>query len=460
VSTLAADAGMRTIGYGPDGRLRVEDVAAEELAERFGTPCYVVSEAQLRLNYRRLYTAFASRYPEVRIGYGVKAHNSTAVLMVLAQEGCGAECFGIGEMTVCERAGVTGDRVWVNGSDKRDGELRQSVRSGYTINVDNPEELVRLRAVAERERLVAKINLRVKLPLQGLGDVRMQDYRYVPPEVRLTAWARDHKFGMTGEEALACCRLALESPALDLRGLHHHLKGQTSSAAYFGESTRELIEIAAALRAETGWTPREVDLGGGFSYGRPEGYGPAARDTEVPSLDEYASVVTGALKDACAAAGMPLPDMVLEPGRWLVASASLLLTTVGTVKRQGRRAWVHVDSSINHLIRVYTGNWYYHIVPVTEARDGETEVVDVVGPLCDAADVLGRDRRLPPLARGDVLAVLDVGAYAESAASSFNTQPRPLSAMVRGAGAAVMTERESLDGMLSRQRVPDWLAAG
>lgn len=458
MSTLAADPATRTIGYGLDGRLMVEGVAAAELAERLGTPSYVLSEAQLRLNYRRLYDAFASRYPEVHLGYGVKAHNSAAVCTVLAHEGCGAECFGIGEMTVAERAGVPADRVWVNGSDKTEQELAVATARGYTINVDNPEELERIRALAEANGLVAKVNLRVKLALEALRDVRMNDYRYVPPEVRLTAWAQDHKFGMTEAEALACCRSALESEAIELRGLHHHLKGQTSNAAYFGAFTRELIALAAALREATGWAPEEVDLGGGFSYGRPEGYGPAGRDTEVPSLDDYAEEVAGALIEACSEHDMPLPAMVLEPGRLIVASASILLTTVGTVKRHQQRTWVHVDASINHLLRAYTGNWYYHIVPVIRA-DGETVVTDVVGPLCDAADILGRDRRLVQPTRGDVLAVLDVGGYAESAASNFNTQPRPLSAMVRGTDVAVITERESVEAMLSRQRMPAWLTS-
>lgn len=455
MSTLAADPATRTIGYGPDGRLMVEGVAAAELAERLGTPSYVLSEAQLRLNYRRLYDAFASRYPEVYVGYGVKAHNSAAVCAVLADEGSGAECFGLGEMTVAERAGVPADRVWVNGSDKTDGELAVAIARGYTINVDNPEELDRVRAHADANGLVANVNLRVKLALEALRDVRMNDYRYVPPEIGLADWAQDHKFGMTEAEALACCRAALGSAAIELRGLHHHLKGQTSNAAHFGVFTRELIALASRLREATGWAPRQVDLGGGFSYGRAEGYGPAGRDTEVPSLDDYAEELCGALTAACTEHDLPLPAMVLEPGRLIVASAAILLTRVGTVKRQPARTWVHVDASINHLLRAYTGNWYYHILPVIQA-DGETIVADVVGPLCDAADILGRDRSLVLPARGDVLAVLDVGGYAESAASNFNTQPRALSAMVRGTDVAVITERESVEAMLSRQRMPAW----
>ena len=457
MSAASTDAGS-AIDYAPDGSLTIEAVTASALVERFGTPTYVMSDAQLRSNYRRLEAAFTSCYPSVRVAYGIKAHNGAAVCQVLAEEGAGAECFGIGEMTVAQRAGVPVDRIWINGSDKTDAELAESVRRSYTVNVDNPDELSRIGRIADAQDAVAKVNLRVKLPLRELRDVRLKDYRYVPPEVLLAEWARDHKFGMTADEALECVHVGLESASIDLCGLHHHLRGQTSRAEYFGAFTRELIEFAQWLRRETGWTPREVDLGGGFSYGRAEGYGPAGRDRDVPSLDAYAAEMGGALKESCEAYDMPLPTMVIEPGRMLVASAGVLLTRVGTVKRHPQgRTWVHVDASINHLIRVYTGNWYYHIVPINRTDPGATtEVVDVVGQLCDAADVLAHDRALPPLMRGDVLAVLDVGAYAESAASNFNTQQRPLAAMVRGAEAAVTTERESVDAMLSRQRIPAW----
>lgn len=454
----AIDSNKTAIGYGGDGRLMVEEVAADDIVERFGTPSYVVSESQLRHNYRTFYKAFSSHYPRVAVAYGVKAHNGIAVAAVLAQEGCGAECFGLGEMTVSERAGIAPGKIWVNGSDKSEAELAKSIRNGYTINVDNPEELGRLIEFSSAAGRAAKVNLRVKLPLRELDGVTMKDYRYVPPEVRLSDWAREHKFGMSADQALECVKLALDSHSIELKGLHHHLKGQTSNAGYFYQFSRELAAFASELRDKTGWSPSELDLGGGFSYGRSEGYGPEGRDTEVPSLEEYASAMASALLDSCPEFSLELPTMVLEPGRCLVASASILLTTVGTVKRQtDNRTWVHVDSSINHVIRAYTGNWYYHIVSTLERPESRREIADVVGPLCDAADIIGKNRELPLVQRGDVLAVLDVGAYGESAASNFNTQPKPVAVMVRKSDVAVMTERETIEGMLSRQQLPNWL---
>jgi diaminopimelate decarboxylase len=451
----------KLIGYDGAGRLCVEGLSADELVELYGTPTYAVSEQVLRRNYRRLYQAFASRYPDVRIAYAVKANNGAAVCAVLGNEGAGAECFGLGELTVCERAGIPPERIWLNGSDKKEPELLWAIQRGATINVDNPEELERISILARATALSAHVNLRVKLPLRELSDVTLTDYRYDPPVVRLSQWAEGHKFGMTEEQALQCCAAAQQDPNIDLVGLHHHLKGQTPEADYFRVAAQEAAVFLGRLRDETGWAPREVDLGGGLAFGQENGYGPAARDRRVPSFDDYAEAITTGFTHACHEAGIPLPRIVLEPGRALVADAAILLTTVGTVKRHpGHRPWIHVDASINQAIRTYTGNWYYEIVPTRRVTSPAAITADVVGGLCDAADVLGRERELPDVARGDVLALLDVGAYAESAASTFNTEPRALTALVRGTESEVVTRRESVADVLARQSVPQWLTTG
>lgn len=444
-----------TIRVRDDGQLCVEALAAADLAARFGTPLYVVSERQLRLNYRRFSASFARHYPDVLVAYGAKANNGRAVMQVLRQEGAGAECFGQGELQLALSAGIDPRNILLNGSDKQDSELAAALSTGVTVNVDNPEELERIEATAADLGCIARINLRVKVPLQGLASVILEDYRYRPPQVSLSRWALEHKFGMTLDEARTACGRTLGSPRLQLHGLHYHLKGQTPHPEFFGVMARELIDFAGELHRESGWAPAELDLGGGFSYGRAEGYGPAGRDRAVPDLDDYAAAMAGSILAGCERQGLPLPRLVLEPGRLLVASAALLLTRVGTVKRHaGVKTWVHVDASINHAIRTYTGNWYYHIVPSRQDGSAPCETVTVVGPLCDAADILGRDRDLPLLQRGDLLAILDVGAYAESAASNFNTQPKPATVLVNGAAADVITARESVEEVIGRHRVP------
>jgi len=439
------------------GHLWVEDCDTVELAERFGTPLYVISESQVRGSYRALHGAFASRYPDVVLAYGIKANNNLAVVRILAQEGAGADCFGPGELEVARRAGVAPGKTVLNGSDKWDPELEQAVQLGVTVNVDNLEELERLGDVAERLGRRARINLRLKLPLRALEKHYIQDYRYVPPRISLAAWARGHKFGMELEEAEEAGKRALRDERLQLAGLHYHLKGQTPQVEHFAAMVCELVDAAARLATRLDWVPEQLDLGGGFSYGRAEGYGPGARDREVPTPDHYAEAMIGALREGLEHHGLPEPRLMLEPGRLLVAAAGLLLARVGTVKRSEAGRWVHVDASTNHLLRVRTGNWYYHMLLANRVANVDEERVDVVGGTCDAADILGRDRRLPRARRGDLLAVLDVGAYAESTTCQFNTQPRPATVLVRGADAELITRRESVQDVIGRYCLPSRL---
>jgi diaminopimelate decarboxylase len=159
-----------------------------------------------------------------------------------------------------------------------------------------------------------------------------------------------------------------------------------------------------------------------------------------------------------AEAGLPRPRLLLEPGRLLVASAGLLLARVGTVKQSdGKNRWVHVDASTNHLLRVRTGNWYYHMVAASKLDQPGAEPVDIVGGTCDAADILAHGRILPRLERGDLLAILDTGAYAESTAGQFNTYPRPATVLVRGTDAELIARRETIEDVLGRSVIPDRL---
>jgi len=449
----------RQIGKDGHSVLTIEACDSLALAREFGTPLYVISETKLRENYRGLHAAFSSRYPDVVLAYGIKANNHPAVVRILQQEGAGADCFGPGELEVAHRAGVSPEKMVLNGSDKGDLELELAILRGVTINIDNREELERAAQLAGQLGDSARIHLRLKLVLGALRDVFLDDYRYNPPRISLAQWAQDHKFGMRLRDAIDAAQYALESPHVELLGLHYHLKGQTSEAGYFGAMTRDFVASVAELRDRLGWTPLQLDLGGGFSFGRAEGYGPGGRDKQVPTADAYAESIVGALRDGIAHYGLPQPRLMFEPGRSLVASAGLLLTRVRTIKRDGESdRWVHVDASSNHVMRVRTGHWYYHIVAANKLDQPGLRRVDVVGGTCDAADTLGHDRMLPPLERGDLLAVLDTGAYAESTACQFNTYPRPATVLVREADAELIARRETIDDVLGRYSIPNRVA--
>jgi diaminopimelate decarboxylase len=444
-----------------NGHLEVEDCDCVELARRDGTPLYVMSESQLRYNYQAFYNAFAKRYPKIWVACGVKANNNIAVRKVLAQEGAGADCFGLGEMYVALAAGTSPEKIFLNGSNKSYEELEAAIRAGVTINVDNPEELEMVKSMAARVDRTARVLLRIKPPLLPLEEQYMTDYRYLPPQISIGKWAREHKFGMDLETSATAARRALGMKHVRLVGLHYHLKGQTTHTDLYQAMTAEVMDFVGRLRQELEWEPEELDLGGGFGVGRLEGFGPGGQDKHAPPIDEFAEVIVRTVRQKLTEYSLSSePTLTFEPGRWPVNNAGLLLGTVGVVKEwPGVKKWAHVDASTNHIMRVQTANYYYHIVVANKADQEPTEVVDVVGPLCNAADILGADRKLPPLERGDIIAVLDTGGYAESASCTFNTYPRPATVLVSGDRSDIIAERETILDIITRQAIPPRLFA-
>jgi len=444
-----------------NGHLEVEDCDCVELARRYGTPLYVISESQLRYNYQGFYGAFAKRYPRILVACGVKANNNIAVRKVLAQEGSGADCFGLGEMYIALVAGTPPERVFLNGSNKSDEELEAAIRAGVTINVDNPEELEMVNCMAARADRTARVLLRIKLSLLPLEEQYVTDYRYRPPQISIGKWAREHKFGMDLKTSAMAARRALDMKHVRLAGLHYHLKSQTTCTDLYQAMTAEVMDFVGCLKQELKWEPEELDLGGGFGFGRLEGFGPGGQDKYMPPIDEFAEVIVRTVRQKLTEYSLSCePRLIFEPGRWPVNNAGLLLSTVGVVKEWlGAKKWVHVDASTNHIMRVQTANYYYHIVVVNKADQEMTEVVDVVGPLCSAADILGANRKLPKLERGDIIAVLDTGGYAESVSCTYNTQPRPATVLVCGDRSDIIAGRETILDIIDRQTIPPRLFA-
>jgi diaminopimelate decarboxylase len=229
----------------------------------------------------------------------------------------------------------------------------------------------------------------------------------------------------------------------------------------FAVMAREMIVWSAMLRDRTGWTPPCVDLGGGWTFGKPYGTGPRSQldDASAPIADDYAEHLCTALKEECAKHNLPLPKLRMEPGRALSGPSGIAVGRVGAVKEGEKKKWVNLDLSTNHLSWAAVLDWYYHAVPVVNADAEGTETVDLVGPLCNS-DEVGAKRKMPKLARGDLVAFLDTGGYTESCAARYNAQLLPASVLVEGQHAEITTEREQLKDIAGRFRVPPRLLAG
>ncbi|HEY3058893.1 MAG TPA: diaminopimelate decarboxylase [Chloroflexota bacterium] len=440
------------IGVDERGYLRIEDRDADELAEAFGTPLYVISEGQIRHNVRALTRAFRDRYARTDILFSNKANNNPAVRRIFNQEGAGGDCFGYGELYLSLMAGTDPGRLMLNGSYKQAPELTLAIESGVTINLDSLEETDTVAEVAERVGRPAKVNPRTRLMLSDLDGVDADWPRGIP----VGPGARGHKFGMHYEDVLEVCRRARGSDWLELVGLHHHVGRWTNDLSLHAAVVREQVAWMAQLRDALGWTAAHLDIGGGLAWGRPEGHGPGGNDRVAPEYDAYAESIATTLRQELERYGLDAPLLLIEPGRALASNIGVLLTRVGTVKTwPGHKTWVNVDASQNHLPNILSANWYYHAVAAANADPdpAETSEVDLVGPLC-TFDVMGAARCMPRLQRGDVVAFLDTGAYGETKAATFNAQPRPATVLVSGDRAEVITERETLRDVIGRYRVP------
>jgi len=436
-----------------EGVLWIEGRAAPELAEQYGTPLYVTSEAQIRANVRRLRAAFEARWPRVTLLFATKSNANLAIRRVLVEEGVGGDCFGLGELTLSLRAGVAPELLVLNGSNKQPAELRAAIEAGVTINVDDPSELDAVAGLAEQLVRPADVCLRV-LPFTYADPATLD-----PELAEIAADTSHDKWGMDRQTIVELVPAALESEWVRLRGLHLHVSRLRPTPEAFELAANLIAACIAELHERFGWQPELLDFGGGYPHERDPESGAPSGSHAVGTPEEYAEVLTSTLRTALADRSLSEPHLLLEPGRSLVSNATVLLTRVGVVKRMptGSTTWANVDASTNHCPRVALQGYYYEIVHATKGHPaGDTEV-NVVGPTC-VPDLLGEHRLLPSLGAGDLLAVLDVGGYAEVLSTQFNLLPRPATVLVDGDTCEVIRRRETLDDLLTTQAVPARLA--
>lgn len=444
------------IGIGANGNLWVDGCDVTTLADTYGTPLFIISENQLRQNYRAFRDAFAAVYPDVEILFANKSNNGLAIRHIMNQEGAGGDCFGAQEMYMALLAGTDPATLVLNGSNKQDDELEMAIANGLCINIDAEDELDRIAAIADRLGLTAYIGIRLKLDLEPLRD-RLGVAMHGPGSLKQQSDST--KWGMTREQTADIVRRALAMPQIELKETHFHLSRMSNEPADFAVMAREMITWSGYLRDATGWVPPTIDIGGGWTFGKWYGTGPNRQidGPDAPTPADYAAAVCAAIRDEAATLGLPLPRLRLEPGRALSGPAGVAVGRVGAVKR-GAKTWVNLDLSTNHLSWAAVLDWYYHAVRVHDAAAATSDTVDLVGPLCNS-DELGAHRPMPALARGDLVAFLDAGGYTESAAARYNAQLLPATVLVTGNRHALITEREQLKDVAGRFRVPPHLLA-
>jgi diaminopimelate decarboxylase len=439
-----------------DGRLWMEECDLHELARRFGTPVYVVSESQLRRNAKRIREAFEAAWPhgEVRLLPSLKANFSLALRRVLTDEGAGCDTFGPGELHAALEAGVPPGLISVNGSSKDRALIERAVAAGAKLTLDSPRELDL--AIEAARRLGVRADVRVRLRPDYAGLNTRSDFS---PDLDVATAAHRYKPGIPTAQALEVGARALAAPELRLTGLMAHLgrhSADTSVWSAMGESFAEVV--TRCLTAWGDWRPAELDVGGGY---------PPSRDPTAPAgaapapLEEYAQAVAGGLDRGLRAAGVDPSGIALEaePGRSLYADTGIHLTAVRNVKRQLEPmawTWVECDTTEMFLADLLIEHARFTPVPVTRAAESRALTADLVGISC-GFDVLATQIELPECEPGDVIALLDTGAYQDACAANFNGLPRPGSVLVSGDRAEWIKMPETVEQVFSRDVVPERL---
>lgn len=416
---------MKSFTY-RNGSLFAEDVAVAALAKEYGTPLYVYSRGHLVSQFAALKAAMAPVNP--LICYAVKANSSAAVISTFAQLGAGADVVSGGELCRARRAGVPANKIVFAGVGKTEAEVELALREGILyFTVESEQELERISACAKKLGAVGRIAIRVN------PDVDPKTHKYT------STGKKENKFGVNLERALAAYELAARLPNLELTSLHMHLGSPIMTSDPYSEALAKVKDLCMDLKARFP-TFRHIDIGGGL--------GIAYRPTDHAfDLKIFADAVIPPLKELGLTVSM-------EPGRFLVGNAGILVTQVQYVKENPFKKFIVVDAGMNDLIRPALYQAYHHVQPVRETSD--TLHGDVVGPVCESGDFFAQDRELPAAKQGDLLAVMSAGAYAFTMASNYNSRPLLAEVMVAGARHELIRARESVEDLVRGERIPNW----
>ncbi|TPE52481.1 diaminopimelate decarboxylase [Amaricoccus solimangrovi] len=414
-----------------EGILHAEDVPLTEIARAVGTPVYVYSVATLTRHYRVFQEALAGM--DHLICYAMKANSNQAVLRVMANLGAGMDVVSGGEYIRARAAGVPGERIVFSGVGKTRQEMRDALRHGIRqFNVESEPEL---RALSE---VAVSLGTRAPIAIRVNPDVDARTH------AKIATGKSENKFGIPIARAREVYAEAAALPGIEVVGIDVHIGSQLTDLAPFKAAFAKVADLTGTLRAE-GHDIRRLDLGGGLGI-------PYRRDNEAPPLPfDYGGVIRETL-------GHLGCEIEIEPGRLIVGNAGILLASVIWLKHGEGRDFLVLDAAMNDLVRPAMYEAFHEIVPVAEAAPGiERHPVDIVGPVCETGDTFARERPMPPLGEGDLVAFRSAGAYGAVMASEYNSRPLVPEVLVSGDHFAVVRARPSFDEMLNRDTIPDWI---
>lgn len=406
-----------------NNELYAEDIPLRDIAETYGTPCYVYSRATLERHYQAYASAFSDQ--SSLICYAVKANSNIAVLNVLARLGAGFDIVSIGELERVLKAGGLPEKIVFSGVGKQSHEMQRALELGvHCFNVESEAELYRLNEVAVKLQMRAPVSLRVN------PDVDAGTHPYI------STGLKDNKFGVAIDDAERIYGVADSLPGLRVIGVDCHIGSQLTETEPFLDALDRVLLLIERLRAMKVQI-EHIDLGGGL--------GVRYRDETPPEPKDYAEALGRKLH------GSNL-KVILEPGRSIAANAGVLLTQVEFLKRNEDKHFAIVDAAMNDLLRPSLYGAWQDIVPIRPREDGETCTYDIVGPVCETGDFLGKDRAMK-LFPGDVLAVKSAGAYGFTMSSNYNSRNRAAEVMVDGEHSYLVRRRETVEEQMQQEQL-------
>ncbi len=410
------------------GELYCEGVPVRTVAQRVGTPFYLYSSNTLANHFRAFDSAF-SGVPRI-ICFALKSNSSSAVLRLLGREGAGADIVSGGELFRALRAGIDPKKIVYAGVGKRRDEIEYALKVGILMfNVESGDELQALSRAAAEMRSIARIALRVN------PNIDPKTHAYI------STGLKENKFGIPIEQALEYYQAAKTLPNVEIAGVHQHIGSQITEVQPFIDALEKVVAFVQELRA-AGIGIKFIDIGGGL--------GITYKDETPPLPRELASAVQPLLKKSGC-------TLVLEPGRAIVGNAGILVTRAVYRKDSGGKRFLIVDAGMNDLIRPSLYDAYHDIKPVVEPKSSDQTVFDVVGPICESGDFLAKDREMPAVNQGDLLAVMSAGAYGFSMSSNYNSRPRAAEVMVKAGEFFIVRERETYNDLTRGEKIPRWL---
>ena len=411
-----------------NGELYCEGVPIKNVAKRVGTPFYLYSSNTLA-NHVRAFTGAFSGVPHL-LCFALKSNSNGAVLRLLGREGAGADIVSGGELFRALRAGITPKKIVYAGVGKRRDEIEYALKIDILMfNVESSEELLAIDRAAKEMHAKAQIALRVN------PNIDPKTHAYI------STGLKENKFGIPIEQALECYQTAMKLSHVEVVGIHQHIGSQITEVQPFVDALEKLVGFVKELKS-AGVSIKYINIGGGL--------GITYKDETPPLPKELAKAIQPLLKD-CGC------TLVLEPGRAIVGNAGILVTSALYHKESGEKRFLIVDAGMNDLIRPSLYDAYHEIKPVIEPASSHKTVVDVVGPICESGDFLAKDREMPDVKQGDLLAVMGAGAYGYSMSSNYNSRMRAAEVMVKGKEYYIVRERETYNDLIDNEKVPRWL---